>query len=228
VSRTESYRDVIDFHGHDCPGAGIGVLVAELAVSRLGRHSASNEIVALSETDICAVDAIQVLTGCTFGRRNLVHQDNGKYAFTFWRRAGGKGLRIMARPGSDAFRDERTWALADKIADGTATDADRQQFAELQAARVQRILAADAEDLLMVEESAEEPPKAKPLYPSAPCDGCGELTSTQILHNHRGKMMCPPCHLAAHGGVLPPDHAHHNHAHHNHAHHNHEHGHHHH
>jgi formylmethanofuran dehydrogenase subunit E len=216
-----AYQDVARFHGHECPGMSIGLRVAELAVERLGRHSPDNELVATTETDACAVDAIQVLTGCTFGKRNLLHVANGKDIFSFWRRSDGAGLRVSARAGSDAYRDERTWALAKLIENGTATDSDRSLFAELQAARIQRILAAPAEEILVVEELESEVPDRHPLRPSAPCEGCGDMTSTDILHNHRGRMLCPPCHLDAHGGVLPPDHAHHDHSHqgHQHAHH---------
>lgn len=219
---TLSYDDVARFHGHECPGMTFGMRVAEVAVSRLGRNETGNEIVVLAETDSCAVDAIQVLTGCTFGKRNLVHRDNGKSSFSFWRRSDGARLRVSARPGSDAYRDEQIWALSDRIEQGQATDDDRRLFADLQAARIQRILAAPSEQLVVVDEPTEEMPGRNHVRPSAPCEGCGDLTSTAILHDHRGRMLCPPCHLDAHGGVLPPDHAHHGQGHaHDHGHHDH-------
>ena len=51
---------------------------------------------------MCAVDAIQFLTGCTFGKGNLIHRDWGKNAYAFWRRSDGRALRIVGRrrPGS--------------------------------------------------------------------------------------------------------------------------------
>ncbi len=39
---------------------------------------------------MCGVDAIQVLTGCTYGKGNLIHRDLGKMAFSFYRRTDGK------------------------------------------------------------------------------------------------------------------------------------------
>lgn len=208
MTRHDNYTAVVRFHGHECPGAGLGLRIAEIAIARLGRHAPYNEIIAVSETDSCAVDAVQVLTGCTYGKRNLVHEDNGKNAFTFWRRTDGTGVRVKARPGSDAFRDERTWELAEKVEAGTATEDERKLFTELQQARIKRLLAAPAEELLIVEDATGDMPAMKTLRPSEPCDDCGEQTSVAILHNHRGKMVCPPCHLAAHGGTLPPDHGH--------------------
>lgn len=208
MTRHASYVEVVRFHGHECPGAGLGLRIAEIAVDRLGRHEPGNEIVAVSETDACAVDAIQVLTGCTYGKRNLVHEDNGKNTFTFWRRTDRAGVRVRARPGSDAFRDEQTWALAEKIELGTATDAERTLFSELQQARTERILAAPAEELVIVEDATGDLPPVKSLRPSEPCADCGDPTSVAILHNHRGRMLCPPCHLVAHGGTLPAGHGH--------------------
>jgi formylmethanofuran dehydrogenase subunit E len=39
--------------------------------------------VVIVETDKFAVDAIQIVTGCTFGRLNLIHLDYCKIACTF-------------------------------------------------------------------------------------------------------------------------------------------------
>ena len=144
---------------------------------------------------------------------HLVHRDHGKVAFAFWRRSDGAGVRVRAKAGTDAYRDEQTQALAGRIEDGSATPEERARFAELQAARVKRILAAPAGSLLDVEDVTGPVPEAKPVGPNAPCEGCGDLTATAILHDHRGRLLCPPCHLDAHGGVLPPDHAHHGHSH---------------
>lgn len=188
-----TYADVVAFHGHECPGVAVGVHVAELALARVGRHSEENPIVAVSETDTCAVDAIQVLTGCTFGKRNLMHVDNGKNIFTFWRRSTGSGLRVRARPGTDAYRNRQTFELAAKIEQGTATDAERQRFADLQAARIRRILTAAPDDLLLVEDVKDAAPTVRAVKPSLPCQGCGDLTSMASRHNQSGRLLCPPC-----------------------------------
>ncbi len=45
----------------------MGVRAAEVALEEIGAHSADEEVVAIAETDMCGVDAIQFLTGCTFG-----------------------------------------------------------------------------------------------------------------------------------------------------------------
>jgi formylmethanofuran dehydrogenase subunit E len=60
-----------------------GIRAAEWALTELCARSHDEELVAVVETDMCGVDAIQYLTGCTFGKGNLIHKDYGKNAFTY-------------------------------------------------------------------------------------------------------------------------------------------------
>ena len=226
MTLTQTHPDVVRFHGHECPGASLGARIADAAVRRLGRHAPGNELIAIGEIDSCALDAVQVIAGCTFGKRNLVHRDHGKNVFTFWRKADGAAVRVSARPGSDAYRDERTWELAEKVEAGTADDAEKALFARLQAQRIERILTVDEDALLLVQDVDDAVPSVKSLRPHEACEECGDQTSVSVLHNHRGRMLCPPCHLGAHGGELPADHGHGHHGHgHGHGHHGHDHSH---
>ena len=87
--------ETIEFHGHNCPGLAIGIRAAELARLKLGIDQTANTV-CVTETDMCGVDAIQFLTGCTFGKGNLIHKDYGKSAFTFFNRDTGSGFRARA------------------------------------------------------------------------------------------------------------------------------------
>ncbi len=73
-------EEIVRFHGHMCPGLAMGIRAAEIALREVGPHSSDEEVVAFTETDMCAVDAIQYLTGCTFGKGNLIHLERGKNA----------------------------------------------------------------------------------------------------------------------------------------------------
>ena len=80
------FRKCVDFHGHICPGVAIGFQAARILMERLGVHRAPDEeLVATVETDACGADAIQVMTGCTFGKGNFVFKDYGKHAFSLSR-----------------------------------------------------------------------------------------------------------------------------------------------
>ena len=45
--------------------------------------STDEEIVCVTENDACGVDAIQFITGCTFGKGNLLYRDRGKAGLQF-------------------------------------------------------------------------------------------------------------------------------------------------
>jgi formylmethanofuran dehydrogenase subunit E len=93
----ELIEKTIGFHGHSCPGLAIGIRVSELALQKLGQ-SGKNNLVAVVETDMCGVDAIQFLTGCTFGKGDLILKDYGKMAFSFYDRSQSLGFRALLRP----------------------------------------------------------------------------------------------------------------------------------
>ena len=75
----KKFEDVTDFHGHICPGSAIGYKAAKIAAEKLNIGlSKDEEILAIVENDSCAVDSIQVVLSCTFGKGNLIFKDYGK------------------------------------------------------------------------------------------------------------------------------------------------------
>src|SRR5512147_2395515 len=97
IQFTDDLRNAIQFHGHLCPGLALGYRVAKAALRELGADRPQDEeLVAVVENDSCAADAIQFVTGCTFGKGNLVFRDYGKHVYTFYNRRNGKGVRISA------------------------------------------------------------------------------------------------------------------------------------
>ena len=138
----ETLDRVVEFHGHMCPGLAMGIQAAQIALREIGPHAKDEEVVAVVETDMCGVDAIQFLTGCTFGKGNLIHRDFGKNAYSFFRRSDGRAVRISVRP--DAWqRDPEHQALFAKVRARSATDEERRRFQELHASQSQKVLALD-------------------------------------------------------------------------------------
>ena len=85
--RRFSFRKAVQFHGHACPGLALGYRVAILAMKKMSTiRAADEELVVMVENDSCAVDAIQVVTGCTFGKGNFIFKDFGKHGYTFFNR----------------------------------------------------------------------------------------------------------------------------------------------
>lgn len=183
---------VIGFHGHMCPGLAMGIQAARLALREIGPHSVDEEIVAAVETDMCAVDAIQFLTGCTFGKGNLLHRDYGKNAFTFWRRADGKAVRISAKP--DAWRREpEHQELMAKVRRGDATEEEVASFRVRHEERGRKLLELDPEQLYSVREVREPPPQKAMLQGLVTCSDCGESTMETRIRRFAGRELCPEC-----------------------------------
>ncbi len=185
--------EIVRFHGHMCPGLALGIRAAEAAVREIGPHSADEEVVAIVETNMCAVDAIQFVTGCTFGKGNLIHVDHGKNAYTFVRRSDGKAVRIVARPTTQGSEPERLELFA-KVRSGDAGEADRTRFKELQRLRSQEILDAPEPEVQRVEQVAlDDIPQKAQIYPTVVCDGCGEGTMQPRIRELAGRRLCPAC-----------------------------------
>ena len=88
-------REAIQFHGHLCPGLALGYRVAKAALRELkAERPRDEELVAIVENDSCAADAIQFITGATFGKGNLIFRDYGKHVYTFFNRRTNHGVRI--------------------------------------------------------------------------------------------------------------------------------------
>ncbi|NIT04240.1 formylmethanofuran dehydrogenase, partial [Candidatus Saccharibacteria bacterium] len=47
----KSFDDVVEFHGHLCPGLAIGFRVARAALDELGQRAEDEELVAVVEND---------------------------------------------------------------------------------------------------------------------------------------------------------------------------------
>jgi formylmethanofuran dehydrogenase subunit E len=105
----ELWEKSVGFHGHECPGLAIGVRACEAAAERLGvSYSKDEEVVCITENNACGVDAVQFITGCTFGKGNLIFKDKGKQAFTFFRRDIGQGIRVVFK-GVNKLGDRKKW-----------------------------------------------------------------------------------------------------------------------
>ena len=192
----------VAFHGHLCPGLTMGAHAAQIALREIGPHSSDEEVVAVVETDMCGVDAIQVMTGCTFGKGNLVHRDVGKNAYTFFRRSDGRAIRVVGRP--DAWsRDPEHEGLRAKIKAGEASETERARFKELHLARARALQERDAHELFAIQEVYEPPPSKARIHSSIVCERCGEGAMETRIRHVDGQQVCIPCFEAALLGTAP-------------------------
>jgi formylmethanofuran dehydrogenase subunit E len=189
----EKVREAVAFHGHMCPGLAIGIRAAEVALREIGPHAHDEEIVAVVETDMCGVDAIQFLTGCTFGKGNLIHLDYGKNAFTFYRRSDGKGIRIVSRPDAFGEPDPEWETLRSRLGDANLTQEERDRFRQLHEARSRQILDIPLENLFEVKKPQGKIPSHARIMESVTCESCGEVVMETRTRRFSGKTVCIPC-----------------------------------
>ncbi|MFP7755634.1 FmdE family protein [Thermodesulfobacteriota bacterium B35] len=188
----EMVRQTVEFHGHSCPGLAFGIRVAEQVVRRFGT-SDDEELVAVVENDMCAVDAIQFLTGCTFGKGNLLFLDYGKNVYSFYRRATGSGIRIAVRPDIGCLHDEQLQALMRRKA-SRGLDVDEQRLlAERRERRRQRIMEAPADELFRIREIPGPVPRRARVMESLVCASCGEPVMESRTRRLFGRTLCIPC-----------------------------------
>ena len=184
---------VQQFHGHMCPGLAIGIRVAEKAMEEMGGRPEDEEMVSLVETNNCAVDAIQFITGCTFGKGNLIHLDYGKNAFRFIRRRDGKAIRILVRPDLGKPVDPDEAQHLKRMREGNPSQEDIQKSRKIRQARTELILSAPLDDVVEVQPLEMEIPSHARIYNSVACDDCGEMTMEIRLRMLEGKKYCPEC-----------------------------------
>lgn len=186
-------EDTIQFHGHSCPGLSIGIRAAELARREFGRDNPDEDLVCVSETDMCGVDAVQFLTGCTYGKGNYLHRDYGKMAFNFYHRPSGKSFRCMLRPEVRGDLQEELSTLHRKLAAGEGNDQDRERCLELRDQMRGRLMEAELEDLFVISEPREPMPRGASILESLTCEACGEATMESRTRRFAGKTLCLPC-----------------------------------
>lgn len=190
-------KELIDkavaFHGELCPGLATGIQAARLALREVGAHARDHRVVAVAETDMCGVDAVQALTGCTLGNRNLIMLDHGKLTFQFF--TDGRAVRISGRhPWSTEYQAARMRNVG-----GTATAAEKANFQKLHVAEVERILSTPPEQLFNVAQIPADRPLTSTVDPWLVCADCGEEVMETRVRHHDGREVCIPCYHKATG-----------------------------
>ncbi|MBF0450434.1 MAG: formylmethanofuran dehydrogenase [Candidatus Magnetomorum sp.] len=195
ILESKDFKKCIEFHGHLCPGLSMGYRAAKAGMDYLNEHNRSvdEEIVAITETDACGADAIQVLTGCTFGKGNFIYKDYGKTAFTFFSRKTGNGVRLSLKHNALDISDEH-FKLINAIVKDTASDEDRNKFQTLHAARSMDVLQRPIEELFTIHAVSIPIPNKARIEKSQLCKGCNEpVMPSKMNENH----ICRACQESA-------------------------------
>ena len=166
-----TYEEIIHFHGHECPGLAMGYKMATVAMESLESMRAEDEeLVAIVENDACGVDALQCVTGCTFGKGNLLFRDYGKQVYTIYCRSTRAGVRVHfhGKGIPEGLKDSRI-ALA------------------------KWILSAASDSVLSVTPVTIPEPDSARIRESIPCLYCGESVMSSRVRQLDEKPACIPC-----------------------------------
>jgi len=194
ILETKLFKKCLDFHGHLCPGLSLGYQAAMAAMDWLeARRAEDEEIVTIVENDACGCDAIQVITGCTFGKGNFLYRDYGKMAFTFFSRQTGKGVRIARKAGTGETLNPKHKALLDKVRQGSATSEEQKAFRAHHEAASVDILARAPQDIFTITEVEIPVPAKARIEQSINCARCGEPTMATKLEELNGERICRGC-----------------------------------
>ncbi|MDR2642747.1 MAG: FmdE family protein [Planctomycetaceae bacterium] len=190
----EVIEAVVSFHGHFCVGLAIGIRVGDWVRREFG-HSEDEELVAAVETDMCAVDAIQFLTGCTFGKGNLIFLDYGKNAYSFFRRNDGKNVRIAPRIEKNETGVTYSDLLFDLQEQRKQLDPnDTEGQKRIRELMIDRVLRTDFDNMFSITPARIPMPEKAGIFKSFPCAKCGELVMlTRLTKNKNGNNLCKEC-----------------------------------
>jgi len=187
------FSEVTKFHGHSCPGSAIGYRAAKIAICELSFRAEDEELVAIVENDSCSVDAIQVVTGCTMGKGNLIFRDHGKQVYTFLNRKTGKALRIALKNNIDEIAPEFSKARKNAFSP-SANQEEKNEFVKSKDALTKKILRdIPANDLFKVENVDMEFPEEARIFKSIHCAKCGEPVAEHRARVENGEIVCMPC-----------------------------------
>jgi formylmethanofuran dehydrogenase subunit E len=140
------------------------------------------KLIVYVETDRCATDAVQAVTGCSLGKRSLKFLDYGKMAVTFLNLDTSRAVRLTAR--DDARQ------LAAVYCPDAATPAEAQKNAY----RVMPEQALFSVEPAKVHLSEQDFPGHRDGR--VPCANCGEGVNLRRAVRLSGRTVCIPC---AHG-----------------------------
>jgi len=165
------YDEIVRFHGHKCPGLAMGYRMACAGMRALSEVRSEDEgIVAIVENNACGVDALQCVTGCTFGKGNLLFHDYGKQVYTLFSHSSGKGVRV-------SFHGKE---IPDEARQNVKSFSDF-------------ILNAQERSLLTITSVTISEPEHARILRSVPCDECDEPVMETRVRHIDNKTLCIPC-----------------------------------
>jgi len=95
------------FHGYPAAGVVLGGVMVDMAYNHLPKEGLFD---AISETDKCLPDSIQLLTNCTIGNGWMRIINSGRFSLCLYDKQTGEGVRVFVDPEKvKAFPELNGW-----------------------------------------------------------------------------------------------------------------------
>ena len=185
------WERAIQFHGHHCCVLAVGYRAGICAKELLFQSKENQKLFALVETADCSTDALQVVLGCTAGNRRLMVKEQGKHVFTISNKE--KAVRMALKPNVLGSYGENFLGLMTKVANGVATEEQRDNFFEWQNPLMEYVLKAPAEELFTIQYVSSFFREPGHDFHILVCEKCKEGVAAGFVKNDRGKYHCQSC-----------------------------------
>ncbi len=187
------FKDVVDFHQHLCLDIAIGYRAGKALVREMGDELKNmKEVVARVGNNTCAVDAIQEVTGCTFGKRNIYLDHIGKPVYILQNTKTGNAVRLYCTYWETFDHTElRTLRKAAKAVD--ASDAQKAALLKKTEETIEAVLAAPESELFAITRIKLPAPPKSGKYTAEACADCTEQSDIALLTEVGGKRLCKEC-----------------------------------
>lgn len=188
------WQAAVDFHGHICPGISVGYKASLYGLKLLdleGKNIRTSHY-AIVENDVCGVDGVQLITGCTIGNDSLIIDNQGKKAFIFVDKKTGQGVRVLL--------DISLWndngeaiILHHKVKKGTATSEEKSEFFRIREKRGLELLEIPDEEMFTWQAVNIKVPSSPRLFNFITCEICNEAAMEPWIKIQNGLKVCSKC-----------------------------------
>ncbi|MEW5920964.1 MAG: FmdE family protein [Bacillota bacterium] len=188
--------NVAYYHGHLCPELAIGYRAAMLACRELGlsRKNALDFFI-LAENITSAIEALQLVTGCTIGNQNFFAYDLGKHVYYFGRFASEDEPQNVLRVALINLVVDLSHKseVEERILAGQPSAAELKDYHKAVNDAVEVILNLSEEELFSITRISLRPPRVAARKDYTKCSCCGEVVTVEKSIPKDGQFLCQVC-----------------------------------
>ncbi|MDD3520383.1 MAG: FmdE family protein [Actinomycetota bacterium] len=191
-----------EFHGHICSFSAYGVKAGCYAMRKLAvSDEGMEQVIAITETNNCFSDGIQLVTGCTFGNNGLIFHDIGKTAVTVINRKSSESVRLSLNSDYwDSRKDvyPELFDYFDRIVKRRekVSASEKNKYFKISEEMAINELKMPENEIFTIKRDKTEPPAYAPIFDSMICSVCKESIMESRTGIKNGSPICISCNSA--------------------------------